>query len=155
MRDDGGMDLIVPAGPGLPGGLVVPGAMLVERFSRASGPGGQGVNTTDSRVELELVIASLDALVTEAQFRRLASALTASFPSGIMVVTAQEHRAQRRNRVAARERMAVLLRSALAPPPPARGKTKPTRGSQLRRLDAKRRRSETKIGRSRPRPDTT
>lgn len=146
------MDLVVAPGPGVPQGLTVPGADLVERFSRASGPGGQGVNTTDSRVELELDLAVVTGL-TDAQRRRLERGLGARLVDGRLVVTASEHRQQRRNRAAARERMAEPLREALAPPPPARRATRPTRGSVERRLDAKRRRALTKSARGRLRPD--
>ncbi len=144
------MDLVVAPGPGLPGGLVVPGADLVERFSRSSGPGGQGVNTADSRVELELDVRAVAGL-TDAQRARLLGALGARLVDGrLLVVTASEHRQQRRNRTAARERMAALLRQALAPPPPARRRTRPTRGSQERRLADKRRRSDIKAARTLP-----
>lgn len=145
------MDLVVRPGPGIPDGLVIPGTLLVERFSRSSGPGGQGVNTTDSRVELELDVDLVDGL-TDAQRRRLRRGLGARLVDGRLVVSASEHRQQRRNRVNARERMADLLRDALAPPPPARRTTRPTRGSVERRLAAKRRRAETKADRSRPGP---
>ena len=110
-----GRDLRVPPGPGLPEGLVVPAADLVERFSRSSGPGGQSVNTTDSRVELELDVAASPAL-TEAQRARALTRLVARLTDGRLVVVASEHRSQHRNRVAARERLAELLRAALAPP---------------------------------------
>ena len=144
------MDLVVPPGPGVPRGLVVPAADLVERFSRSSGPGGQGVNTSDSRVELELDVTALTGL-DERRRQRLVSALADRLVDGrLLVVTASEHRQQRRNRVAARERMAALLREALAPPPPPRRPTRPTRGSQERRLADKRRRSDTKATRARP-----
>lgn len=142
------MDLVVRPGPGIPDGLVVPGTLLVERFSRSSGPGGQGVNTTDSRVELELDVEAVEGL-TDAQRRRLRRGLETRLVDGRLVVTASEHRQQRRNRVAARERMADLLRDALAPPPPSRRATRPTRGSVERRLAAKRRRAATKADRSR------
>ncbi len=144
------MDLVVPPGPGVPHGLVVPGAELVERFSRSSGPGGQGVNTSDSRVELEVDVLGLP--LTEVQRRRVRRALGDRLVDGRLVVVASEHRQQRRNRVAARERMAALLRGALAPPPPARRATRPTRASVRRRLAAKRHRSDTKAARSRPDP---
>lgn len=147
------MDLVVPTGPGVPEGLTVPGSDLVERFSRSSGPGGQGVNTADSRVELELDLAAF-AGFTPTQRRRVLRALGPRLVDDrLLVVTASEHRQQRRNRVAARERMADLLRSALAPPPPARRPTRPTRGSRERRLEAKKRRGETKAARSRPASD--
>jgi ribosome-associated protein len=138
-------DLRVPPGPGLPEGLVVPDAELVERFSRSPGPGGQSVNTSDSRVELEYDVATSAAL-DDAQRARLVGRLG----SPVRVV-ASEHRSQHRNRVAARERLAVRLREALAPPPPSRRPTKPTRGSQRRRLEAKRQRGETKALRGRVR----
>lgn len=142
------MDLIVRAGPGLPLPLVIPGAELVERFSRSSGPGGQGVNTTDSRVELEFDVAASPTL-SEGQRVRILAGLGDRIVQGRLVVVASEHRAQRRNRVAARERLADLLRDALAPPPPARRATRPTRGSQVRRLEAKRRQALLKATRGR------
>lgn len=141
------MDLLVPPGPGLPHGLVVPGDQLVERFSRSSGPGGQGVNTTDSRVEVELSIEDA-AWLTPAQRERAVAAL-----GGRLVVAASEYRSQRRNRIAARERLAALLREALAPPPPPRRPTRPTRASIERRLAGKRRRARTKATRGRPPTD--
>jgi len=142
------MDLIVRAGPGLPLPLGIPGAELVERFSRSSGPGGQGVNTTDSRVELEFDVAASPTL-SEGQRVRILAGLGDRIVQGRLVVVASEHRAQRRNRVAARERLADLLRDGLAPPPPARRATRPTRGSQLRRLEAKRRQALLKATRGR------
>lgn len=145
-------DLRVPPGPGIPDGLVVPGPELTERFSRASGPGGQGVNTTDSRVQLSLDVATTSAL-TPRQRDRVRNRLEARLDGSVLTVVAAEHRAQRRNRMAARERMVALLRDALAPPPPARQPTRPTRGSRRRRLEAKRRRAQIKAGRARPSTD--
>ena len=145
-------ELRVPPGPGIPGGLVVPAGELTEQFSRASGPGGQGVNTTDSRVQLSLDLATTSAL-TDRQRERALARLSTRLVGTTLTVDASEHRAQRRNRSAARERMAALLREALAPPPPSRRATKPTRGSQRRRLAAKSRRGEIKRARSRPSGD--
>lgn len=142
------LDLVVPPGPGLRHGLVVPAAELEEQFSRSSGPGGQGVNTTDSRVELWFDPASSDTL-TEEQRGRVTARLAGQLVGGRIRVVASEHRSQRRNRRAARERLAALLREALAPPPPARRATRPTHGSRLRRLEAKRRRAQIKAGRGR------
>jgi ribosome-associated protein len=136
-------DLRVPPGPGVPDGLSIPDSELVERFSRSSGPGGQSVNTTDSRVELEWDLAATAAL-DEVRRRRAALALGSRLTDGRVVVVASEHRSQHRNRVAARERLADLLRTALAPPPPPRRPTKPSRGAQARRLEAKKRRGELK-----------
>ena len=140
-------DLYVPPGPGLPDGLTIPAAELVERFSRSSGPGGQGVNTTDSRVQLEWDPATSTAL-TDAQRRRALDALGSPY-----VVDASEQRSQLRNRNAARERLIGVLRKALAPPPPARVPTKPSKGARRRRLDAKKRRGRTKSLRGRVTPD--
>lgn len=140
-------DLPVAPGPGLPGGLVIPSAELVERFSRSSGPGGQSVNTSDSRVELEYDV-STSAVLTDSQRARAVGTLGSP-----VVVVAAEHRSQHRNRVAARERLAERLRTALAPPAPPRRATKPTRGSQRRRLEAKKQRGQTKSLRGRVRDD--
>ncbi|SDK97587.1 ribosome-associated protein [Nocardioides sp. YR527] len=131
-------DLRVPPGPGLPEGLVIPDTELVERFSRSPGPGGQSVNTTDSRVEL-----SWDPSASVALDERQRARLLTRSP-GPLVVVSHEQRSQHRNRVAARERLADRIRQLLAPPPPPRRPTKPTRGSKERRLDAKRQRGQTK-----------
>lgn len=137
------LDLVVAPGPGVPKGLVVPASELVEQFSRSSGPGGQGVNTTDSRVQLSLDLATCSVLDERQRERALAN-LSGRLDGTVLRVDAQEHRQQRRNRVAARERLAELLREALAPPPPARRATRPTKGSVRRRLEGKKRRSEVK-----------
>ncbi|WP_372734722.1 alternative ribosome rescue aminoacyl-tRNA hydrolase ArfB [Nocardioides sp.] len=124
----------------------LPGAELAERFSRSSGPGGQGVNTTDSRVELSVDLAnsgSLPAYLHERVLERLDARLV----DGVITVVASEHRTQIANRRAARERLAALLRDAAAPPAPKRRPTRPTRGSKERRLAQKKRRGETKRGR--------
>jgi ribosome-associated protein len=123
--------------------LVVPSGELAWRFSRSSGPGGQGVNTTDSRVELSYDVGSSPAL-SPAQRERLTARLGSRVVDGVLTVTAEEHRSQLRNREAALARMGQVLREALAPPPPRRRATRPTRGSQQRRLDEKSRRGETK-----------
>jgi ribosome-associated protein len=143
-----GDDLVVAPGPGLPTGLVVPAAELVERFSRSPGPGGQSVNTSDTRVELVYDVAASTAL-TGTQRARALTALKPQLVGTTVVVVASEHRSQHRNRVAARERLADLLRTALAPPSPPRRPTRPTRGSQRRRLDEKKQRGETKALRGR------
>ena len=144
-------DLRIPAGPGCPRGLVVPAGELVERFSHASGPGGQGVNTADSRVQLSLDLAMTTAL-NDKQRERVLSVLGDRLSGTVLTITAAEHRSQRRNRAAARERLAEVLRSALVPPVPRRA-TKPTRASKLRRLADKKRRGEVKARRRRPDAD--
>lgn len=141
-------DLLVAPGPGAPAGIRVPAAELVEQFSRSSGPGGQGVNTTDSRVQLSLDIAS-SAAFSDAQRARILARLDARLSGGVLTIAASEERSQRQNRVAARERLAVILREAVMPEVNRRA-TKPTRGSQRRRLEGKRQRSEIKRGRQRP-----
>ena len=144
-------DLRIPPGPGCPRGLVVPAGELGERFSHASGPGGQGVNTADSRVQLSLDLATTVAL-NEKQRERALRELDDRLSGTILTITAAEHRSQRRNRGAARERLAQVLREALTPPVPRRA-TKPTRGAKLRRLADKKRRSEVKARRRRPDAD--
>ena len=137
--------LVLRPGPGLPGGLSIPEGDLDERFSRSSGPGGQSVNTTDSRVEVVLDLRTCSTL-TDAQRERALSRL-----GPVLRVTASEHRSQHRNRVAARQRVGDRLREALAPPPLSRVPTKPTRGSQRRRIEGKKRRSQVKSMRGRVR----
>lgn len=144
--------LRVPPGPGVPQGLVVPESELTEQFSRSSGPGGQGVNTTDSRVQLSLDLSSTTAL-TERQRERVLERLAGRLAGTVLTVDASEYRSQRRNRSAARDRIAALLREALAPPPPPRRPTRRTRGSQRRRLEAKSQRGQIKRGRTRPADD--
>lgn len=129
--------------------LVIPAAELSERFSRSSGPGGQGVNTADSRVELSFDVAGSKALPEHLRARAL-DRLAARLVDGVLTIAASEFRAQLANREAARERLAALLRQATAPPPPARRATKPSRGARERRLDSKKRRSATKQARKRP-----
>jgi ribosome-associated protein len=129
--------------------LVLPVRELRWRFSRSSGPGGQGVNTADSRVELSFDLAgspSVPAHLRERAVRRLAGRLV----DGVLTVAASEHRSQLRNRDAARDRLAATLREALRPDPPARRPTKPTAAARRRRLDAKARRGAVKRLRGRP-----
>jgi ribosome-associated protein len=126
--------------------FTVPDAELAERFSRSSGPGGQGVNTTDSRVELSFDLAGSPSVPNHLR-DRLLHQLAPRLVDGVVTVVAQEHRTQLANRRAARERLAQLLREAAAPPPRKRRPTRPTRASKERRLDEKKRRSETKRGR--------
>lgn len=147
---DAGQNLRVRPGPGLPSGASIPAGELVERFSRSPGPGGQSVNTTDTRVELLFAPASSTAF-TEAQRARLVRNLAGVMTNGHVSVVASEHRSQLRNRIAARERLVALLREAVAPPPPARRATKPTRASQRRRVEAKKQLGRTKALRGRVR----
>jgi ribosome-associated protein len=126
--------------------LVIPAGELHERFSRSSGPGGQSVNTADSRVELSFDVLRSPALPERERSRaleRLASRLT----DGVVTVAAENERSQLMNREAARARLASLLREAVAAPPPPRVATRPTRAARERRLDAKRRRARVKRNR--------
>lgn len=127
-------------------GFVIPAAELRERFSRSSGPGGQGVNTADSRVELSWDVAGSPS-VPEWLRDRLLARLGRRLAGGVLTVAVSTQRAQLANRAEARERLASLLRAAASPPPPRRRATKPSRGSVERRLSAKRQRSQTKKGR--------
>jgi len=123
--------------------LVVPEAELSWRFSRSSGPGGQSVNTADTRVELSYDVArspSLGPVLRARALERLATRLV----DGMVTVTASEHRSQLRNREAAEARLAALLRAATAPPPRHRRPTRPSRSAVQQRLAAKRRRGEIK-----------
>lgn len=132
--------------------IVIPDDELSWRFSRSSGPGGQGVNTTDSRVELSFSVA--DSRVLSATARtRIMERLAHRLVDGVVTVVASEHRSQLRNREAAQDRLAALLDEALRPPPPPRRPTKPSRRARARRVEAKRRTGETK--RLRRRPDDT
>jgi ribosome-associated protein len=144
-------DLVVPAGPGIPGGLLIPAAELTERFSRSSGPGGQSVNTTDSRVELVYDVSRSQAL-SDRQRARALEALAGRLVDGVISISAAEHRSQHLNRIAARARLVNYLRDALAPPPPTRRPTRPSRAARQRRLETKRHRAEIKAGRGRIQP---
>jgi ribosome-associated protein len=131
------------------GSLVLPERELHWRFSRASGPGGQGVNTTDPRVELSFDLARSPS-VPEPLRERALGRLAGRLVDGVVTVVASEQRSQLRNREAARERLAEILRTAIAADPPPRRPTRPTAGAKRRRLDAKTRRGAVKRLRGRP-----
>lgn len=123
--------------------VVVPEREMQWRFSRSSGPGGQSVNTTDSRVELSLDVGTTTAL-GPVQRARAMERLADRLVDGVLTVTASEHRSQLRNRETALERLAEILAAAIAPPPPRRRPTRASRGSIERRLADKKRRARTK-----------
>ena len=128
------------------GSVAIPASELRWRFSRSSGPGGQSVNTTDSRVELLFDVArspTLPAVWRRRALQRLSDRLV----DGVLQVTAQEERSQHLNRRAAERRLAEILQEATKPPPRPRRPTKPSRGSVERRLSQKKRRAATKRGR--------
>ena len=131
------------------GAVFIPERELSWRFSRSGGPGGQAVNTTDSRVELVYDLAGSPS-VPEHLRARAVGRLGHRLVDGRVVVTASEYRSQHRNREAARVRLGELLEQAFAAPPPKRRPTKPSRGAKERRLAGKRRRSDVKSLRRRP-----
>jgi len=130
----------------------IPAGELTWRFSRSSGPGGQSVNTADSRAELSFDVAASTAFGATLRARAL-ERLAGRLNDGVLTVTAEEHRSQLRNRQAARARLAETLAAAIAPPPPPRRPTKPTAAARKRRLEGKRRRSDTKRLRRVPDPE--
>lgn len=123
--------------------VLIPERELRWRFSRSSGPGGQGVNTADSRVELSLDIAHTSALGPVQRARAL-DRLHGRLVDGVLTVRASAQRSQLQNREAARERMAAIVVKAIAPPPPRRRPTKPGKAATERRLADKRRHARTK-----------
>lgn len=129
--------------------MVLPERELRWRFSRASGPGGQGVNTTDSRVELSFDVAGSPSIPEQLRSRALAR-LGNRLVDGVLTIVAAEHRSQLRNRDAARERLVAALQEATKADPPTRRPTKPSAGARRRRLDAKTRRGAIKKLRGRP-----
>lgn len=131
------------------GSVAVPRAELVWRFSRAGGPGGQSVNTADSRVELRFDLARTAALPPVLKERALAR-LGSRLVDGAVMVTAAEHRSQLQNRRAAEARLVALLADAITPPARARKATRPSRNAVQARLAAKKRRGDIKRLRNRP-----
>jgi ribosome-associated protein len=142
-------DLVLPPGRGLPNGLVIGDDELHERFSRSSGPGGQSVNTTDSRVELSWDVAASAALSDE-QRARVLDQLSGRLVDGVITLTASEQRSQLQNRSAARARLVAFLLDALAPPPPPRRASRPSRAARDRRIADKKRRGSIKAHRRQP-----
>jgi ribosome-associated protein len=128
------------------GWLLIPGTELHERFSRSSGPGGQSVNTADSRVELSFDVQRSAALPEWAR-ARAAERLAGRLANGVLTVAASEQRSQLANRQGARARLATLLRDAVAPPRRPRVPTRPGRAATERRLQAKHNRSAIKRAR--------
>jgi len=127
-------------------GVEIPETELSWRFSRSSGPGGQGVNTTDSRVELSWDLASSVAL-GPALKARATERLAGRLVEGVLTIAASEHRSQLRNREAAQARLVALLAEAIAPPPRPRRPTRPSRAAVERRIAEKKRRSQLKRNR--------
>jgi len=133
----------VPGDLKIRGSVVVPEAELSWRFSRSSGPGGQGVNTTDSRVELSIDVSRTSALSPALRERALAR-LDDRLVDGVLTVSASEQRSQWQNRLSAEQKLAAVLADAIAPPPRPRVATRPSAGARRRRVDAKKRRGDIK-----------
>jgi ribosome-associated protein len=125
------------------GTVAIPRAELSWRFSRSGGPGGQSVNTSDSRVELRFDLAATESLPEHLKARAL-SRLASRLVDGAIVVTASEHRSQLQNRRAAEARLVAVLAEAVAAPARPRRATRPSRSSVEARLTAKRHRGQTK-----------
>lgn len=128
--------------------LTIPGAELELRTMRSSGPGGQGVNTTDSKVELRWNVAESAVLSDSLRDRLLARLDTTQ--AGEVTVRADSTRSQHRNRAEARSRLKAMLLEALRPPPKRRRPTTPSRGAKRRRLEQKKQRGEIKKLRRKP-----
>jgi len=126
---------------------------LSESFVRSSGPGGQNVNKLSTAVQLRFDVRRSPSLPNDVAVRLMRIAGSRMTKEGVLVITAQQHRTQERNRAEARERLFAMIREAAVRPVPRRP-TKPTRASKQRRLESKKRHATIKhLRRSRPPSD--
>ena len=125
------------------GGIVIPRHELVWRFSRSGGPGGQSVNTSDSRVQLVFDVGASPS-IPEPMRARAVRRLGDRLREGRLTITASEQRSQLRNREAAERRLVEVLGASVAPPAKSRRPTKPSKASVDRRIQAKKGRGLTK-----------
>lgn len=131
-------------------GVVIHDDELEESFVRASGPGGQNVNKVASAVQLRFDALNARGLPERVRDNTIRLAGQRATKDGVIVIEANRHRTQERNREDARQRLAELVTKAAEPPPKPRRKTKPTKGSVERRLKSKAGRSTVKKLRGRP-----
>ena len=132
--------------------IVIPGDELLWTFSTSGGPGGQHANRSNTRAELRFDLPASTSIPDHLRPRMLA-AVGERLVGGMIVVVADDSRSQWRNRQIARKRLADLLNEAARPPSPPRRRTRPSRAARQRRLDSKRRRSQTKRMRRKPEAD--
>lgn len=118
-------------------------AELEESFVRSSGPGGQNVNKLSTAVQLRFDVRRSPSLPNDVAIRLMRLAGKRMTKDGVLVIIAQNHRTQERNRAEAQERLVALIQEAAVKPVPRRA-TKPTRASRQQRLDSKKRRSGIK-----------
>lgn len=132
--------------------ITIPASDMEVRFSRASGPGGQHVNTTDTRVRVHFDLQGTTALFDTVKARLREAYGNRINRDGALVLTSDAYRSRHRNIADVRERLAEMIRAHLLPPK-RRRPTKPSRGAKKRRLESKKRRSAVKSGRKRVRHD--
>ena len=132
--------------------LTIPASELSWQASRSSGPGGQHVNTADTRIQVRWSVRDSAVLSDFQRSRLLVAPATRLTGEGEIILASDAHRSQRRNREDVAQRLAQLVREALVPPKP-RKKTRPTKASRQRRLQDKKRRSRVKKGRGQPDDD--